>query len=101
MLAVWECPTGNQVPTGSYLDPTFSCGTPPTISLKRLRAFETRSIRTLKILRHITSCNLHQKKKHSKHLPGSNACGEKVRLDQGAGTSTPGGCAPRRSEISS
>src|SRR5207245_7243163 len=75
MLAVWECRMGNQAPIGSYLDPTFSFGIRPTISRKPLSAFETRSIPKLKILRHVTSCNPHQRERHLKHLPGSN-CGE-------------------------
>ena len=54
MLAVWECRLGNPVPTGSYLDPTFSFGTRPTISRKPLSAFETRRIHKLKILQRAT-----------------------------------------------
>src|SRR2546426_4724360 len=72
MLAVWECRLGSQAPIGSYLDPTFSFGIRPTISRKPLSAFETRSIPKLKILRHVTSCNPHQRERHLKHLPGSN-----------------------------
>jgi len=72
MLAVWVCRLGNQVPIGSYLDPTFSFGIRPTISRRLVSAFETRSIHKLKILQHVTSCNPHQTEKHLKHLPGSN-----------------------------
>jgi hypothetical protein len=69
MLAVLECRLGNQAPIGSYLDPTFSFGIPPTISRKLPSAFETRIIHKLKILRRVTSCNPPQREKHLKYLP--------------------------------
>src|SRR5436190_1414984 len=72
MRAVWECRSVNQVPGGSYLHLTLSFDKPPTILQKRLSAFAPPVIHKRKILQHITSFNLPQKKKRSKHLPRLN-----------------------------
>src|SRR5207248_7855936 len=78
MPAAWECLLGNLARTGCYLDPTFSSGIRGTISRKLPNAFETQTIRKRRISPHAMSCNLHQRKKRLRHLPGPNRSKKRV-----------------------
>lgn len=77
---LWVCrglggeSVGGNLGSGSCLDPTCSFSILPTISRRRLSAFETRSIHRLRSLPRATSCGPHRREQYLTHLPGPN-CG--------------------------